>query len=754
MLKSLSLSIVLFMAIRSYAQLTTDQPPTVLIAALQQNKPDSTRLQLLLKLSLNYYFERGDRRENLDTVLILLRQAEKLANEAHLTKWQPEILCFLGKYYYKTGNLKQADTCFMKITDHIKNLGSVQSQIRRWKQLGFNIQEMDTIGLTRINCFEKMRSLNHQLNDKEQEIDCDKHIADTHMKQGKLDLAENELLSVLSRLKAIRSSQLCYTYNLLSVTNQLKGNYSKALYYALLTIETMPNRNDTWAIIFYCQAAHLYDELGQTGKSIEYYRIIFKIPPPHPLDFYYVREAGIFVRDLIKQGKMEEARAFLTGFSKKNRPADPYARASLARTFALYYTSTGKYSLANKYYQEMINLFPLLGKNNEIRRDIAYDLGVYYFDNSQFAKSASLFEIAMEEAKLNNSANTIKDIYLVLFKTDSAIGNYLTAIGRLNKFRLLNDSIFNETKNKQLQEVQARYETEKKEQNIQLLEKESKLQQSQLLQASNTRNWTLGGMALSLIIAGLLFHNVRIKQRANKKLEIQQKEIEQQNRSLRHLLHEKDWLLKEIHHRVKNNLQLVMSLLNSQSAYISNEPALTAIHDSQHRVHAMSLIHQKLYSSENVSSIDLTFYIRELSSYLADSFNTGQRIRFEFALEPLEMDVSQAVPLGLILNEAITNAIKYAFPDSRQGIIAITLANTAPDEYMLSISDNGVGMAPGFNNKKPSSLGMSLMEGLSEDLDGHFSMENNNGTTIKISFIYDHGVKKPDPLMETFAMHN
>jgi two-component sensor histidine kinase len=91
-----------------------------------------------------------------------------------------------------------------------------------------------------------------------------------------------------------------------------------------------------------------------------------------------------------------------------------------------------------------------------------------------------------------------------------------------------------------------------------------------------------------------------------------------------------------------------MSLLNSQSAFIDNEPALAAIHDSQHRVHAVSLIHQKLYNSENVSSIDMSLYIRELVSYLRNSFNTRQRIRFELDVEPLEMDVSQAVPLGLI----------------------------------------------------------------------------------------------------------
>src|SRR6185369_16726337 len=120
--------------------------------------------------------------------------------------------------------------------------------------------------------------------------------------------------------------------------------------------------------------------------------------------------------------------------------------------------------------------------------------------------------------------------------------------------------------------------------------------------------------------------------------------ISRKNEQLQHLLNEKEWLIKEIHHRVKNNLQIVMSLLNSQSAFIDNEPALTAIHDSQHRVHAMSLIHQKLYNADDVSSIDMSFYIRELVSYLSDSFDASQRVRFEFNIEPLEMDVSQAVP--------------------------------------------------------------------------------------------------------------
>jgi two-component sensor histidine kinase len=168
----------------------------------------------------------------------------------------------------------------------------------------------------------------------------------------------------------------------------------------------------------------------------------------------------------------------------------------------------------------------------------------------------------------------------------------------------------------------------------------------------------------------------------------------------------------------------------------------------------MSLIHQKLYGSENVSSIDMSVYIRELVSYLSESFNTEQRVRFELAIEPLEMDVSQAVPLGLILNEAITNSIKYAFPNDRSGVISISLSNTDLHNYLLTISDNGIGMPVQVKYKKPSSLGMSLMTGLSEDLDGNFSIESKNGTTIRVSFVHDPGIKRQDILTSSFVSNN
>jgi two-component sensor histidine kinase len=148
----------------------------------------------------------------------------------------------------------------------------------------------------------------------------------------------------------------------------------------------------------------------------------------------------------------------------------------------------------------------------------------------------------------------------------------------------------------------------------------------------------------------------------------------------------------------------------------------------------MSLIHQKLYGSENVSSIDMALYIGELVSYLEDSFSTWPRIRFELDVQPLELDVSQAVPLGLVLNEVITNSIKYAFPDGRTGIVSISLSTAALHHCLLTISDNGVGIPAQSPDKKPGSLGMRLIEALTGNLEGCFTIENNDGVTVRISF--------------------
>jgi two-component sensor histidine kinase len=196
---------------------------------------------------------------------------------------------------------------------------------------------------------------------------------------------------------------------------------------------------------------------------------------------------------------------------------------------------------------------------------------------------------------------------------------------------------------------------------------------------------------------------------------------------------EKEWLLKEIPHRVKNNLHTVVSLLESQTAYLDNE-ALHAVRESRNRVYAMSLIHQKLYQTDNMGSIDLSVYLPELVSNLRDCFDTDQRIDFDIQVIPYEIEVAQAVPLGLILNEAITNCIKYAFTAKHHNRILISMEELDNNYLQLVIADNGKGLPDGFNSKPKRSLGMRLMHGLTGDINGTFDITSDNGTRITITF--------------------
>ncbi|WP_154402402.1 sensor histidine kinase [Mucilaginibacter endophyticus] len=245
-------------------------------------------------------------------------------------------------------------------------------------------------------------------------------------------------------------------------------------------------------------------------------------------------------------------------------------------------------------------------------------------------------------------------------------------------------------------------------------------------------------MIIILIIAYMWY---RQRQFSNNQLQLKQNEINVQNQALQHLiadndrlLDEKDWLLQEVHHRVKNNLQIVMSLLNTQSAFLKNNAALAAIRESQNRVQAIALIHQKLYSSSNVAYIDVAVYINELVNYLADSYNAHDRgIRFEQQIEPVKMDVTQAIPIGLMLNEAITNSVKYAFPN-RRGFINISLGTIDDNNMMLNIADDGIGLPEDFDIKEASSLGMEMMKALSKQLDGNLKIEDNNGVVITFVF--------------------
>jgi len=192
--------------------------------------------------------------------------------------------------------------------------------------------------------------------------------------------------------------------------------------------------------------------------------------------------------------------------------------------------------------------------------------------------------------------------------------------------------------------------------------------------------------------------------------------------------------MREIHHRVKNNLQIIASLLSAQSEFLLDRTALRAMADSQHRVKAMSLIHQKLYNSQNLSTVDMAEYIGDLVYYLRESHDLQRKVIFNLEIAKIRLDVSKAVPIGLILNEAITNAFKYAFLDGDDARMSICL--TAVENLItLEVSDNGRGLPDEFNISQSKSFGMILMRGMAEDLEGNFLIKSDHGTIISVNFM-------------------
>ncbi len=206
------------------------------------------------------------------------------------------------------------------------------------------------------------------------------------------------------------------------------------------------------------------------------------------------------------------------------------------------------------------------------------------------------------------------------------------------------------------------------------------------------------------------------------------------NRLLQKQNTEKEFLLKEIHHRVKNNLEIVSSLLSLQSAQIKDTDILNIMSESQHRVQSMGMIHQKLYMGKNLAAVEMKDYFKNLSDYIVDAYGMEKRISIDVDMDVCELDVDMAIPVGLIVNELLTNALKYAFPDKRKGKIRISLKKMK-GMLQLDVIDDGVGIS--LKNEEPvRGFGTQLITLLTQQLDGKMLLNTNQGTSVSIQFQY------------------
>jgi two-component sensor histidine kinase len=200
-------------------------------------------------------------------------------------------------------------------------------------------------------------------------------------------------------------------------------------------------------------------------------------------------------------------------------------------------------------------------------------------------------------------------------------------------------------------------------------------------------------------------------------------------------LREKEVLLKEIHHRVKNNMQVIISILNLQSKHVKDKRDLEIFKDSQNRIKSMALIHDKLYRSKDLASIDFPGYIKNLASHLFNTYSvSSSAIKLVADVKDISLDINTAIPCGLIINELISNSLKYAFLDGQGGEIRIKLYANKDDTFTLIISDNGIGLPEDLVFRNTKSLALQVVVALVEQLKGTIELDRSEGTAFKIVF--------------------
>ncbi len=382
-----------------------------------------------------------------------------------------------------------------------------------------------------------------------------------------------------------------------------------------------------------------------------------------------------------------------------------------------------------EFYNNRGNALKRLGRYNEAIADYRVTLALAQKTNNPNALEASIANLGEVNLLMGNykaalpyqletvhlqekhdDASNLTENYLHVSSIYEHLGNFESALEYHKKALHLRDSIASVASDTAMSEMLTRYETEKKEATIASQKKE--IAQQRKMQ------WLTAGVVFLLIgfiIFGLISYRLRMKR----------------SRLLAARNAENELLLKEIHHRVKNNLEVVSSLLALQSAQVSDPNTKEAMQESQNRVQSIGIVHQKLYQGKHLGAIEMKDYFLNLSESVLDSFGAEERVKIELAMEKIDVDIDTAVPLGLIVNELLTNSLKYAFPQGQNGNVRIKLEKHSDGILHLEVSDNGIGKQ---NIIHGSGFGGQLVSLLTRQLSGNMREEINNGTATIFEF--------------------
>lgn len=328
----------------------------------------------------------------------------------------------------------------------------------------------------------------------------------------------------------------------------------------------------------------------------------------------------------------------------------------------------------------------------------------------------TLMEEVLREFPDEISLKHRSETYRSLYEAFKEKGNISRALNYLESWTACKDSIFNQEVSRQMNQLEVQFQTAQKDQTLQLLSATNELTHSKLMTSRYRTYGLVAGLGLLIVLFFLLW-------RLWKKTKIQNVQIQKS-------LTEKETLLREIHHRVKNNLQFISSLLNLQARHVEDGQTRSVLREGQNRVKSMALIHQNLYQEHDLTGVEIKTYLEHLIQSLFHSYNISPgRIGLSLDIDPIRLDVDTMVPLGLIVNELISNALKYAFPGDRQGTIAVSLKEEK-NNLILQVSDDGIGLQDKNPAQEGNTFGYRLIHAFQNQLNASLDVSSSQGTAV------------------------
>ncbi|KAA5827738.1 tetratricopeptide repeat protein [Algibacter amylolyticus] len=508
------------------------------------------------------------------------------------------------------------------------------------------------------------------------------------------------------------SSQICNGLFQISTIQSNMGNYSESLATNYQLLKIYQSKKDKSSVATHLQMiGNLLRKIGKTNEAIAVYHEAIEIEKELDdkmgLALNYASLGNTYgERKEYDQSEKYYSKALDFAKESNNLSGITYINENLGNLFF----EKGEFKKALPYYLEVLNVRESRPSKGELATSL-YTVGKTNVSLGQYEKAEEYLLKSLAIAKEIDSKPILLGVYDHLVKLNHKRNNFKEAFNYQSAHMVIIDSIKGKDRINQMLELNTKYETEKKDSELKLL----KIEGEKIAQ----RNQLYLLLALSgLIIAALVgFFGYKNRQQTIK--------LAKQKKILELTLDDKNTLLKEVHHRVKNSFQIVSSLLYLQSENMVDKEAKIAIKEAENRVRSMVLVHQKLYNKEEIVGIDTKEYITDLVKDIFDSHQIQNKsISYELDIEPLILDVETTTPMGLILNELIINILKHAFKEVTDASKLNIHFSKVKDELILKVMDNGKGFEGEIEN---TSFGITLMKALSKKLKATLSYTSNYG---------------------------